>query len=168
MTSTGYITADFSVWPTFLPVFRVVAAFFGGCGGSTGGGVKIGRVLIIAKQGVREMRRLVHPSAVIPLKTDKRVVPDAVVKSVWAFFGVYIAVYYLTVILLMGSGVDLLTAWTAVAACINNMGPGLGAVAIHFRDLGDFATWVLTVAMLLGRLEIIPLLAIITPMFWRR
>lgn len=168
MTSTGYITTDFSIWPTFLPVFLIIAAFFGGCGGSTGGGVKIGRMLILAKQGVREMRRLVHPSAVILLKTGKRVVPDAVIKSVWAFFGVYIAVYYFMVLLLMGAGVDFLTAWTAVAACINNMGPGLGNVAVHFRDLGDFATWVLTVTMLLGRLEIFPLLVVVTPMFWRR
>jgi len=168
MTSTGYITTDFSIWPTFLPVFLVVASFFGGCGGSTSGGVKIGRMLILAKQGVREMRRLVHPSAVVLLKTGKRVVPDAVAKSVWAFFGVYIAIYYLMVILLMASGVDFLTAWTAVAACINTMGPALGKVAANFQDLGDFATWVLTVTMLLGRLEIFPLLVIVTPMFWRR
>lgn len=168
MTSTGYITADFSVWPTFLPLFIIVASFFGGCGGSTGGGIKVGRMLILSKQGIREIQRLIHPNAVIPIKTGHRIVPDRVANGIWAFLGVYMAAYYIMVGVLMASGLDFLTAWSATAASLNNLGPGLGDAAINYGDINVFAKWVLCAGMLLGRLEIFPLLVLFSPMFWRR
>jgi trk system potassium uptake protein TrkH len=168
MTSTGYGTADFSQWPSFLPVFLVVSSFFGGCGGSTSGGVKIGRMLIMAKQCLNEFYRLIHPNAVRPLKLGDRAVGVRVADAIWAFFGVYLAVFYGITLLLLASGLDFETAWSATAACLNNMGPGLGEVAANFGGISDFAKWVLCAAMLLGRLEIFTMLVLLSPAFWRR
>ena len=168
MTSTGYTTADFSLWPSFLPVFLLVSSFFGGCGGSTAGGVKIGRMLIMAKQSLNEFYRLIHPNAIRPLKLGDRAVGVRIADAIWAFFGVYLAVFYGITLLLLASGLDFETAWSATAACLNNMGPGLGAVAANFGGLNDFAKWVLCAAMLLGRLEIFTMLVLLSPAFWRR
>ncbi|HLS97648.1 MAG TPA: TrkH family potassium uptake protein [Porticoccaceae bacterium] len=167
-TSTGFITTDFSVWPSFLPFFLLVLSFFGGCVGSTTGGVKMGRMLIMTKQVMREISRLVHPSGVFSMKVRNWAVPTRVTDAVWAFFGVYLAVYYLIVLLLLASGLDYVTAWSATAASLNNMGPGLGEVAAHFGDINPFAKWVLSAAMILGRLEIFTVLVLFSPMFWRR
>ena len=168
MTSTGYTTADFSLWPSFLPVFLLVSSFFGGCGGSTAGGVKIGRMLIMAKQSLNEFYRLIHPNAIRPLKLGDRAVGVRIADAIWAFFGVYLAVFYGITLLLLASGLDFETAWSATAACLNNMGPGLGAVAANFSSINDFAKWVLCAAMLLGRLEIFTMLVLLSPAFWRR
>ena len=168
MTTTGFATADFNAWPTFLPFFLIFLSFFGACAGSTGGGIKIGRMLILWQQGVREIYQLVHPNAVLPIKINNRKVPDRIADAIWAFFGVYLAVFYLMVLLLLASGLDYVTAWSATAASLNNLGPGLGAVASNYADLGSFAKWVLCWGMLLGRLEIFTLLVLFTPTFWRR
>jgi trk system potassium uptake protein TrkH len=168
ITSTGFITDDFSTWPTFLPFFLLVLSFFGGCVGSTAGGVKMGRMLFLGKQGFRELSRLVHPNGVFPLKIRNWVVEEHVTDSVWAFFCVYLGVYYLFVLLLLASGLDYVTAWSATAATINNMGPGLGDVAVNFDQINLFAKWVLSAAMIVGRLEIFTVLVLFTPMFWRR
>ncbi len=168
MTSTGFSTQTFSEWPTFLPIFLMVMSFFGACAGSTGGGIKVGRMLILAKQSLREIYRLIHPNAVFPIKIRNRTVPERVADAVWAFFGVYLAVYYLMVLLLLASGLDFLTAWSATAATLNCLGPGLGDVAANFDGINDFAKWVLIAGMLLGRLEIFTLLVLFSPMFWRR
>lgn len=168
MTSTGFVTTDFTLWPTFLPVFLMVISFFGGCVGSTAGGVKIGRMLIMTKQVTREVARLIHPNGVFSLKLRNWAVPGRVTDAVWAFFGVYLAVYYGIVLLLLMAGVDFTTAWSATAAMINNMGPGLGAVAANCQSLNDVATWILSIAMILGRLEIFTVLVLFSPMFWRR
>lgn len=167
MTSTGYTTVNFAAWPSFLPVFLMVSSFFGGCGGSTAGGVKIGRMLIMAKQSLNEFHRLIHPSAVRPLKLGDRVVGIRIADAIWAFFGVYLAVFYGITLLLLASGLDFETAWSATAACINNMGPGLGQVAANFGGISAFAKWVLSAAMLLGRLEIFTILVLLSPAFWR-
>jgi len=168
MTTTGFATADFNAWPTFLPFFLIFLSFFGACAGSTGGGIKIGRMLIFWQQGVREIYQLVHPNAVLPIKINNRKVPDRIADAIWAFFGVYLAVFYLMVLLLLASGLDYVTAWSATAASLNNLGPGLGAVASNYAELGSFAKWVLCWGMLLGRLEIFTLLVLFTPTFWRR
>ncbi|KJS09344.1 MAG: potassium transporter [Gammaproteobacteria bacterium BRH_c0] len=168
MTSTGFTTDNFSAWPTFLPFFLLVMSFFGGCVGSTTGGVKMGRMLIMTKQVMREIGRLVHPSGVFSMKIRNWAVPTRVTDAVWAFFGVYLAVFYMIVLVLMASGLDYVTAWSATAASLNNMGPGLGAVSAHFGDINNFAKWVLSVAMILGRLEIFTVLVLFSPMFWRR
>ncbi|MDX1451871.1 MAG: TrkH family potassium uptake protein [Oleiphilaceae bacterium] len=166
-TTTGFSTADFSSWPFVLPFLLFVVAFIGGCAGSTGGGMKAIRVLLIYKQGLREIKRLIHPNAIIPVKLGKKPVPDRVLEAVWGFFSVYLFAFVILLLLLLATGLDQVTAWSAVGACINNLGPGLGDVALHYGDLPDTAKWVLCFAMLLGRLEIFTLLIILTPAFWR-
>ncbi|MGB1159147.1 MAG: TrkH family potassium uptake protein [Porticoccaceae bacterium] len=167
MTTTGFTTSEFHSWPSFLPFFLLILSFFGACAGSTGGGIKIGRMLILVKQGVREIYRLVHPNALMPIKIKNRAVSERVVDAIWAFIGVYLAIFYLMVLLLLASGLDYTSAWSATAASLNNLGPGLGAVATHYGDISSFAKWVLCWGMLLGRLEIFTLLVLFTPTFWR-
>ena len=168
MTTTGFATDNFSAWPTFLPFFLMFLSFFGACAGSTGGGLKIGRMLILAKQGMRELYRLVHPNAVLPIKIRNRAISDRIADAIWGFFGAYMAAYYMTVLLLLASGLDFVTAWSATAACLNNLGPGLGEVAVHYGNINDFAKWVLCGGMLLGRLEIFTLIVMCLPTFWRK
>lgn len=168
LTTTGFVTADHSTWPSFLPFFIFMSAFVGGCAGSTGGGIKEIRILLIIKQGLREIQRLIHPNAVLPLKLGTRSVSNRVVEAVWGFFAVYLVAYLALCIVLLATGLDFVTAFTAVGACINNLGPGLGEVAIHYGEINTNAKWVLCVAMLLGRLEVFTLLVLFTPMFWRR
>lgn len=167
-TTTGFATADFSLWPVFLPFLLFFLAFMGGCAGSTGGGLKVIRVLLVYKQGSRELKRLIHPNAIIPIRIGGRPVDDRVVEAVWGFFSVYLILYLIMTILLLATGLDFVTAFSAVGACINNLGPGLGDVAAHYGEITDFAKWVLSFAMLLGRLEIFTLLVLFTPTFWRQ
>ncbi len=167
MTTTGFTTDNFSAWPSFLPFFLLFLSFFGACAGSTGGGIKIGRMLILGQQCIREIYRLVHPNALLPIKIQNRKIPNRVADAIWAFFGAYLAIFYLMVLLLLGSGLDYVTAWSATAASLNNLGPGLGEVAINFAEINSFAKWVLCWGMLLGRLEIFTLLVLFTPTFWK-
>jgi trk system potassium uptake protein TrkH len=167
-TTTGFATADFSLWPVFLPFLLFFLAFMGGCAGSTGGGLKVIRVLLIYKQGGREMKRLIHPNAIIPIRIGGRPIDDRVVEAVWGFFSVYLILYLIMTILLLATGLDFVTAFSAVGACINNLGPGLGDVSAHYGEITDFAKWVLSFAMILGRLEIFTLLVLFTPAFWRQ
>jgi trk system potassium uptake protein TrkH len=166
--STAGFASDFVSWPTFLPFALFIFAFLGGCASSTGGGMKMIRVLLLYKQGVREIHRLIHPSAVIPIKVGKINVPDRVVEAVWGFFAMYVVMYILMFMLLMMSGLDLITAFSAVGACITNLGPGMGDVASNYGSINNFSKWVLCFAMLLGRLEVFTLLVLFSPMFWRR
>jgi len=166
-TTTGFGTAGFAEWPVFLPVLLFMMAFIGGCAGSTGGGMKVIRILLIYKQGIREIRRLIHPNAIIPVKINKRPVNDRVLESVWGFFSVYILTYMVMMVALLATGLDHVTAFSAVGACLNNLGPGLGEVAAHYGDISDVAKWILSITMLLGRLEIFTFLVLISPAFWR-
>jgi trk system potassium uptake protein TrkH len=166
-TTTGFGTAGFAEWPVFLPVLLFMMAFIGGCAGSTGGGMKVIRVLLIYKQGIREIRRLIHPNAIIPVKINKRTVNDRVLESVWGFFSVYILTYMVMMVALLATGLDHVTAFSAVGACLNNLGPGLGDVAAHYGDITDVAKWILSITMLLGRLEIFTFLVLMSPAFWR-
>ena len=167
-TTTGFSTTDFANWPIFAPIMLILISFIGGCGGSTGGGMKAVRILLMMKQGYRELAQLVHPNAVIPLKLGNRRVPAKVVSAVWSFFAVYILSYLLILLLLLLTGLDYITAFSATTASLNNLGPGLGEVAVHYGNINDVAKFALCFAMLLGRLEIFTLLVILTPMFWRR
>ncbi|MDF1763636.1 MAG: TrkH family potassium uptake protein [Oleibacter sp.] len=166
-TTSGFSTANFSTWPIFLPVMLFMMAFMGGCSGSTGGGMKVIRVLLVYKQGVREIRRLIHPNAIIPIKLGSQAIPDRILESVWGFFALYIVTFMVMLLALMATGLDHVTAFSAVGACLNNLGPGLGDVATHYGDISDTAKWLLALTMLLGRLEIFTLLVLITPGFWR-
>ncbi len=166
-TTTGFTTDSFSTWPTVLPVLLLFASFIGGCAGSTAGGIKVIRCLLIYKQGVREIMRLVHPNAEIPVKLGNTAVQYRVVDAVWGFFSIYIVIFGVMMLIMMATGVDQVTAFSAVAATLNNLGPGLGDVSSGFMSLNDTAKWIAMAGMLLGRLEIFTLLVLITPMFWR-
>ena len=166
-TTTGFTTADYFNWPRFLPVMLIILSFMGGCAGSTGGGMKAVRVMLIAKQGVRELSQLIHPNAVIPLKVGNRRVEAKVVSAVWSFVAVYMFAFILILLSLMATGLDYTTAFSAVVASINNLGPGLGDVASHYGTIADSSKWILCFSMLLGRLEVFTLLVIFTPAFWR-
>ncbi|MAF15770.1 MAG: potassium transporter [Marinomonas sp.] len=167
-TTAGFSTSDFSVWPHFLPFLLIVTSFAGGCASSTGGGMKVIRILLILKQGFREIQRLVHPNAVIPVKVGGKAIQERVVSAVWGFFSAYLLVYVILMIGLMATGIDQVTAWSAVAATLNNLGPGLGEVAANFASINDPSKWMLCFAMLLGRLEVFTLLVLFTPMFWQK
>lgn len=167
-TTTGFASADFSAWPGALPVILIFSSFIGGCAGSTSGGMKVLRWLLIFKQGMREMLRLLHPSAEIPVRLGERGVPQRVAEAVWGFFSVYVVVFTLLMTLMMFIGLDQVTAFSSVAATLNNLGPGLGEVSSTFGTVPDAAKWVGIVAMILGRLEIFTLLILLTPEFWRR
>jgi len=166
-TTTGFTTENFALWPGALPVLLVFASFIGGSAGSTAGGIKVIRWLLIYKQGAREVVRLIHPNAEIPVKLGNSVIPPRVVDAVWGFFSVYIVVFGVMLLVMMSTGLDQVTAFSAVAATLNNLGPGLGDVTSGFMSLSDTAKWVSVVGMLLGRLEIFTLLVLITPTFWR-
>ena len=144
------------------------ASFVGGCAGSTGGGMKVMRVLLVYRQGIREIKRLVHPNAEIPVKLGGQTVPPRVIDSVWGFFAVYVVVFVAMMVVLLADGLDQVTAFSAIAASLNNLGPGLGDVATGFGALSDLSKWVCVVAMLLGRLEIFTLLVLVSRTFWQQ
>lgn len=167
-TTTGFTTTDYSSWPGFLPVLLLFASFVGGCAGSTAGGMKVIRFLLLIKQGLREVSRLIHPSARITIKVNRHSLPENVVEAVWGFFSMYVAVFVIFMLGLLAVGHDQVTAFSAVAATLNNLGPGLGEVASNFEGMDNFSKWWLCLAMLMGRLELFTMLVIFTPAFWRR
>ena len=167
-TTTGYTTATYQSWPSFLPILLLFASFIGACAGSTGGGMKVIRIVLLFKQGMREIKRLVHPNAIIHIKLGERPVQDSIINAVWGFFASYVAIFAILLLVLMATGLDQVTAFSAMAACMNNLGPGLGDVSAHYGNINNVAKWVLCFAMLLGRLEIFTLLVLLTPTFWRR
>ena len=167
-TTTGFATSEFYLWPGFLPVLLLFTSFIGGCAGSTGGGMKVIRVLLLLKQGMREMMRLIHPNAQVVVKIGKTPVSDSIIDAVWGFFAAYVGVFVVMMLLLMASGLDQVTSFSAVAATINNLGPGLGDVGANYAGINDFSKWVLCMAMIMGRLEIFTLLVLFTPAFWRK
>ena len=166
-TTAGFATDNFSTWPLFLPILLIFSSFIGGCAGSTGGGMKVVRVFLLYLQGIRELNRLVHPRAIYSIKLGRKALPDKVVEAVWGFFSAYALVFIIIMLALMGTGMDNITAFSATAACLNNLGPGLGDVASHYGAVSDGAKWLLTIAMVFGRLEIFTLLVLFTPTFWR-
>lgn len=167
-TTTGFASADFANWPSFLPIWLILLACIGGCAGSTAGGMKVIRSMIIFKQGTRELFMLVHPNAVAPIKLNNRRVPERIVSAIWSFLAVYFYVFVFILVTLMVTGLDYTTAFSATVGSLNNLGPGLGDVAQNYKNINDFAKWILCLAMLLGRLEIFTLLVILTPEFWKK
>ena len=167
LTSTGFTTTGFAAWPLFLPVLLLYLGFVGGGAGSTAGGMKVMRVLLLARQAWRELARLPHPRSLRVVRLGGRVVQERTTHAVWGFFSVYVASFVLLMLAFMATGLDQVTAFAAVAACINNLGPGLGEVAASFQHVNDTAKLVAVVAMLLGRLEVFTLLALFSPAFWR-
>ena len=167
-TTAGFTTDAFYNWPSFIGILLLFSSFVGGCAGSTGGGIKVIRLLLLIKQGMREITRLVHPSAQIPVRLGQKVISSRVVEAVWGFFALYVASFTVMYLALAATGLDLMTAFSAVAASINNLGPGLAGVGAHYADMHAAGKWILAFAMLLGRLEIFTLLVLLTPTFWRR
>jgi len=169
ISSTGYATtADFSTWPLFLPVLILWSGFIGGCVGSTAGGFRVIRIILLYKQAIREIMRLIHHNAVIVVKIGNKKVPDNVAQAVWGFTILYITSYVFLSMLFMATGVDSITAFSGVAATLNMTGPGLGKVAVTYSGISDAGLWILSFTMLLARLEIFTLLVLLTPAFWRR
>jgi trk system potassium uptake protein TrkH len=167
-TTAGFTTAEYHNWPGFLPALLLLSSFIGGCAGSTGGGMKVIRVLLLLRQGMREVIRLIHPNALVPVKIGGNVLEERVVDAVWGFFSLYVGSFIIMALLLAASGLDLVTAFSAVAACMNNLGPGLGDVGSHYTNINDPAKWILCFAMILGRLEIFTVLVLLTPAFWKK
>lgn len=167
-TTTGFITTEYYNWPGFLSMLLLFASFLGACAGSTGGGIKIIRVLLLFKQGMREIKQLIHPHAIFFIKINRKPIPRKVVNTTWGFFVAYIITFVLLKLILMATGLDMQTAFSAVAACLNNLGPGLGDVHANYSEINNTAKWVLCFAMLLGRLEIFTLLILLFPVFWRK
>ncbi|MDW8469201.1 MAG: potassium transporter TrkG [Burkholderiales bacterium] len=168
-TTTGYSSADYAAWPVFAPLWMLFISAFATCSGSTGGGIKMMRALLMLQQARRELERLIHPRAVTPVKLGGQVVENRIIFAVLAYMLVYGVTIAAITLLLTATGLDLLTALSAAAACVNNVGPGLAEVGptSTYAVLSDFQTWILTVAMLLGRLELLTVFVLATPAFWR-
>jgi trk system potassium uptake protein TrkH len=169
-TTTGYASTDYAQWPYFASMLMILLGCFAGCAGSTSGGIKMVRMLLMVKQAHRELVRIVHPRAVLPLELGGAAVPQPVLTSVIAFMMVYGATLATLTLLMLFSGLEPITAATAVIASVNNIGPGLGDVgpAVNFKGLTDYQTWICTLGMLLGRLELLTVLVLFTPQFWRK
>lgn len=169
-TTTGFASVDYSLWPIFAPLWMLFLCSFATSAGSTGGGIKMMRAIILYKQVYRELLRAMHPNAVWPVRVGGAAVPQNILTAVLAFGFAYMCFLVALTLLMTFSGLDILTAFTAVVATVNNTGPGLNQVgpATTFEVLTDFQTWICSFAMLLGRLEIFTLLVVLTPAFWRR
>ena len=168
ITTTGFSTSDTSDWPLSVSFLLLVGAFVGACSGSVGGGVKSWRVMIMLNHAYSNIMKIIHPNSVISLKIGSRSVDDEVATSVWGFFSIYVISFMILLLAVLTSGLDLESAFSAVGACLNNLGPGLGAVSENYSNISSFTKSILAFAMLLGRLEIFTLLVILTPMFWAK
>ena len=169
-TDCGFASVDFNQWPMFAPMWMLFLSCIAVSSGSTGGGIKMVRTLILFKQAGREFLKLLHPTVVNPMKIGGSVVPNNIVFAVLGFIFLYFMTVATLTFALLISGLDFISAFSAIIACINNAGPGLGVVgpASNYGVLTDFQTWVCTIAMLVGRLEIFTVLILFTPHFWRR
>ncbi|WP_392553642.1 TrkH family potassium uptake protein [Orbus wheelerorum] len=166
-STTGFSVENTSSWPPVLPILLLCASFIGGCAGSTGGGMKVVRVLLLFMQGSRELKRLVHPNAIYSLKLNKRVLPERIIESVWGFFSAYALVFLVSLFVVMASGSNAMDAFYIVSSSLNNLGIGIGEASDNFSHVGDLVKWVMIIDMLFGRLEIFTLLVIFTPVFWK-
>ena len=169
-TTTGFVTEDYEKWPAFLPVWLIFLSCITCSTGSTGGGIKMFRTLLLVRQARRELKLLVHPSAIIPIRIGGVAIPDRVAYSVLAFIFLYFGTILVLTFAMLATGLDLVSSFSAVVGSVNNVGPGLGAVgpSTNFAGLTDAQTWISTAAMLIGRLEIFSVLVLFTATFWRK
>ena len=168
VTTTGFVTTDYSSWPTSITFLLLIGAFIGACSGSVGGGIKSWRVLIMINHAKINIMRLVHPNAVVSLKIGSKAVDDKVAESVWGFFSIYVICFMLLLLSLLATGMDFESSFSAIGACLNNLGPGLGQVAETYGSVSDVGKSILALAMILGRLEIFTLLVLFTTVFWQK
>ncbi len=166
-TTTGAVGADFSHWPTYLPFFVMLMAAIGGCAGSTSGGIKILRILLLRRQSVREIQQLIHPKGVIPVRMGGHVLAPEVIQAIWSFLTAFIVLFVVLVMMLLADGVDLTSAFGATIAAISNSGAAIGQVSGSFVGLSDFSKWALVFGMLAGRLEIFSILVLFSMAYWR-
>lgn len=167
-TTTGFLSTNFSLWPLFVGLLLLFCGVIGGCAGSTTGGVKTVRVLLLQKQGSREIKRLIHPHGQYVIKLGDKAIPPRIIEAIWGFFAIYFVIFIVLLLLLLIFEPDFFTAYTALLATLSNSGPGLGQVAADFSNLNPYAKWILSFAMLAGRLEIFTILVLLSPAFWRR
>ena len=168
VTTSGFTTENFSLWPSFLPYLLLVGAFMGACSQSVGGGIKTWRVLIMVKQAYKEILNIVHPNAVVSSKIGNKVIDSKIAEKVWGFFSIYVFIFMFLLMAMLGTGLDFESSFSAIGACLNNLGPGLGDVANNYKNVSEGGKRILCIAMILGRLEIFTLLVLFTPAFWRR
>ena len=166
-TTTGFTIFDHTTFPSFLPQLLIFIGMIGACAGSTAGGFKSIRGLILLNHARRELKKLIHPNLVLPLKIGKKKISNEVADSVWGFLTVYLLTFLVGAFILIGQGIDAETAFSAIAACLNNLGPGLGEVAYNYAGMDSFAKILLSFVMILGRLEIYTLLVLFTSFFWK-
>lgn len=167
-TGTGLTSANAAAWPSYIPYLLIFTSFIGGCAGSTASGMKVVRVALVARHSLRELRRLIYPNGVFALRFGKHVVSDRVLQAVWGFVGVYITIAVLATLAFAATGMDLTTAVSTVAAAMNNLGVGIGQAGAGFANVTPAAKWLMTLLMLLGRLEIFTFLVLFTPLFWKQ
>lgn len=167
-TTTGFELGDLSLWPALIPMMLLFLGLIGGCAGSTSGGLKVIRVLLLQKQGLREIHKLIHPRGQYVIKLENKALSARVIEGIWGFFAIYIVVFTLLLLLLLVVEKDFYTAYSALIGAISNTGRGLGQVVDRYTGLSDYSKWILSFAMLAGRLEILTLLVLFTPAFWRR
>jgi trk system potassium uptake protein TrkH len=170
MTTTGFVTADYTTWGHGISMFFFILLFCGACAGSTSGGIKIVRHLVFIKNSLYEFKRILHPRAVIRIKINKELVAPRVLTHILVFLLLYLAIFVLGSIIVGFCGMDFISACGAVATCLGNVGPGLGVVgpAFTFADVPTTAKFVLSFLMILGRLELFTILVLLTPYFWKR
>ena len=168
VSTTGFSIGDSSEWPFSISFLLLIGAFVGACSGSVGGGIKSWRIMIMLNHAYKNIMKIIHPNSVISLKIGSKSVDDDVATSVWGFFSIYVISFVILLLAVLISGLDLESAFSAVGACLNNLGPGLGVVSENYAEINSFSKGVLAFAMLLGRLEIFTLLVILTPMFWAK
>ena len=167
VTTTGFTNDDYSSWPLFASFLLLIGAFVGACSGSVGGGIKSWRFMIMINHSIINLKKMIHPHGVFTLKLGpNKVVENDVAASVWGFFSIYVISFMVLLVLMLFTGMDFLTAFSAIGACLNNLGPGLGMVADSYSSVSDFGKVILSFAMILGRLEIFTLLVILIPSFW--
>lgn len=166
-TTTGFASSNYGNFPTYIPVFLILLSIIGGCYGSTAGGIKIVRVLLMNKQSGREIDRLIHPSGHYVIKLGYSRLHHRTLDAIWGFLGVYLASFVILLLLLLATGLDFLSAFSGLGACVSTGGLGLGQLAENFKSLNDSAKIILVVAMLLGRLEFFTLLVLLSPSYWR-
>ncbi|MDC1447175.1 TrkH family potassium uptake protein [Candidatus Thioglobus sp.] len=166
-TTTGFTSQNYSNWPAAIPVFLIMVSFIGACVGSTGGGIKVVRVLVMFRLGMKEIHKFIRPNAQVSIKLNKASINEKALVSVLGFFSLYAISFIFIMMLLMFAGLDQVTAYSATAATMNNLGPGLGEVAQNYGSLGETAKWILSFSMLVGRLEVLTIIAIFHRAFWR-
>ena len=168
LTTTGFLTDNYSAWPGYISFMLLVGAFMGACSGSVGGGIKSWRILIMLKHAYKQIFKIIHPNSINTIKLGKKVVDSNVSEAVWGFFSIYIISFMVLFLLVLATGLDFMTAFSAVGACLNNLGPGLGEIASNYASVPSTTKILLCFAMLLGRLEIFTFLVVLMPAFWRR